>query len=336
MKFGNLFYLLFLWLIPLLVFFYYYSFRKRAILLKKFANNKVLSQITNLNLSKKNAYLKSSLVVFAMLLSILALTEPKFGYHWEDVTRRGQDIVIAVDLSKSMLAEDIKPNRLERAKRKIQDFLTILEGDRLSLVAFAGSSFLQCPLTLDYEAFQIFLEYLEPSLIPIPGTSLTNALETSIKAFPKNSSRAKSIILITDGEEQEDKVNTIIPKLKEQHIRVFTIGIGKEEGVPIPDDNGQLKRDENGKVIMTKLDSTTLKNLAEETKGLFVRSVSGDIDIKKVYFEGIKAEEDKEFKSSKKQVWQERFQIFVALALLLVLLEFVLTERVKPQLRMQK
>jgi len=230
-----------------------------------------------------------------------------------------------------MLAEDIKPNRLERAKRKLHDLLNILQGDRVGLVAFAGTSFLQCPLTLDYDAFQIFLDYLDPSLIPVPGTSLTNALETAVKAFPKDSDRSKSVILITDGEDQEKSVENIIPTLKTRGIKVFAIGIGREEGAPIPTEQGDFKKDENGNVVLTKLDSSGLKKIAAETGGTFVRSVSGDIDIQKIYQDGIKSTaEDKDFKTSRKKVWQERFQFFVGLGLLLLCLELTLKEQKKP------
>ncbi len=332
MKFGNIFYLFFLWIIPILAIFYFYSLRRREVLIKKFANTKVLGLLIS-SFRKRNYYLKAFLMLFACLSGIIALTEPKFGYGWEEVKRTGVDIIVAVDVSKSMLAEDIKPNRLERAKRKIYDLLHVLQGDRIGLVAFAGSSYLECPLTLDYEAFQIFLDYLDPSLIPIPGTSISNAIETSVKAFQKDSGRGKSIILITDGEDQEHAIQKIIPSLKEKGIRVFAIGIGKEEGVPIPSEEGGFKKDENGNVILTKLDSSTLEKLASETKGSYIRSSSGDIDIQKIYFQGIKEnQENKEIKSAKRQVWQERFQFFIALSLLLISLEFLITE-IKPQIK---
>jgi Ca-activated chloride channel family protein len=327
MKFGNLSYLFFLWIIPVLIIFYIYSIRKRKRLLEKFASPALLPKLVNSG-GKKIYYLKALLLILACTSGILALTEPKFGYKWEEVSRKGVDIIVAVDVSKSMLAEDIKPNRLERAKRKLHDLLDILQGDRIGLVAFAGTSFLQCPLTLDYEAFQMFLDYLDPALIPVPGTSITNALETALKAFPQDTERNKSIILISDGEDQEKEVETVIPTLKEKGIRVFAIGIGKEEGAPIPTDQGDFKKDENGNVILTKLDATTLRTIAARTGGTFVRSVSGDIDIQKIYQDGIKKNtEEKDYKTSRKKVWQERFQIFVGLGLLLLCLEFLLGEQ---------
>ena len=323
MNFGNVNNLYFLLLIPFFVFIYYRGLKKKQILLSGFAGERVLKKLLNSG-NYKIQILKILLILLSFSLAVFALSSPKYGYKTEDVKQKGVDIVVAVDVSKSMLAEDIKPNRLERAKRELKDFIDILQGDRISLVAFAGTSFLQCPLTLDYQAFGIFLDYLEPSLIPVGGTSIGNAIETAIKAFPKDSKTSKSIVIITDGEDQEGSVKQALSILNGTNIKVFTIGIGKNEGAPIPE-NGGLKKDENGNIILTKLDSNSLEELSKETGGFFVRSVSGDIDIQKVYYQGIKLDStDSEFKSSKKQIWKERFQIFVGLALLLLIIEILL------------
>lgn len=323
MNFGNTDYLYLLLLIPFLVLIYFRAYKKKQNLLKKFAGEKVLEKLLNSS-NYKIEIIKILFIILSFSLAIFSLSSPKYGYKIEEVKRRGGDIIVAIDVSKSMLAEDIKPNRLERAKRKLKDILDILQGDRIGLVAFAGTSFLQCPLTLDYQAFGIFLDYLEPSLIPVGGTSIGNALNTAVKAFLKDSKGSQSIIIITDGEDQEDSINPMIKSLKDKNIRVFTIGIGKDEGVPIPSEDG-LKKDEKGNIILTKLDSKSLEHLSNETGGFFIRSVSGDIDIQKIYFEGIKANsKDNDFNSSKRQIWEERFQIFVGLALFFLILEMLM------------
>lgn len=328
MKFGELNYIYFLILVPLLVFTYYKGFKKKKNLLKQFAGQKVLQKLVN-NGSYRLEIIKIVLIILSFSLAVFSLTSPKYGYKIEEIKRKGGDIIVAVDVSKSMMAEDVKPNRLERAKRKLKDLLDTLQGDRIGLVAFAGTSFLQCPLTLDYQAFGIFLDYLDPSLIPIPGTSIGNALDTAIKAFPKENKGTQSIILITDGEDQENSIQPLLQTLKDKKIRVFSIGIGKDEGVPIPSENG-LKKDENGNIVLTKLDSKSLENLSKETGGFYINSVSGDIDVQKIYFEGIKNEsQDSEFNTSKRQIWEERFQIFVGLALLFLILEMLLNKRYK-------
>jgi len=332
MKLGNIFYLLFLWIIPILLLFYIYSIRKRKKLILKFAEFHLIEKITNFS-GRKIYYIKAILILFACLFGIIALTEPKFGYKWEESERKGIDIIVAVDVSKSMLANDIQPSRLERAKRKISDLLSIMQGDRLALVAFSGSSFLQCPLTLDYDAFRMFLDYLDPSLIPISGTSLYSALKTSIDAFPKESSRGKAIIIITDGEDHDKDFSSIIETLKKENIRVFSIGIGKEVGSPIQLEDSSLKKDEEGNIVITKQDSSLLKNLSVKTKGMYVNSVSGDIDIIKIYLQGIRTLYDtSEFKGTKKKVYNERFQIFLGLALILICIEFLISERFKKVL----
>lgn len=319
MKFGNSWYLILLIFIPFIAIFYYKTLQKKETKIKAFASLSSLKNIINYDWKKLYFY-KSGLILFSITLMIFSLAQPQYGFREETIIKKGTEIVVAVDVSKSMLAEDIKPNRLERAKRKLNDLIRILQGDKVALVAFAGTSFLECPLTVDYEAFQIFLDYLEPALIPVAGTSIGNALETSIKAFSKETTKNKSIILITDGEDQEDSINSVMSTLKEKGIKVFSIGIGKGGGAPIPTTEG-LKTDESGKTVLTKLDTKTLENLSKETGGLFIRSVSGDIDIKKIY-DSIKASmEDKEFASGKKQIWENRFQIFLGLVFLLLVFE---------------
>ncbi|MFN4149797.1 MAG: VWA domain-containing protein [Candidatus Sericytochromatia bacterium] len=333
MKFDNPNFFILLWIVPILVFFYIKAFSKKKKLTNLFAQKEVLQKFLNLKSVKKYFYYKVIFSITAILFIIIALTQPQFGYKLEDSVRKGQDIVVAVDVSKSMLAGDIKPNRLERARRKLKDFLQILEGDRVALVYFSGTGFIQCPLKLDNESFCIILDYLEPSMIPVPGTSVANALETSIKAFSDKSSRGKSIILITDGEDQEKGLDKVLSTLKEKGIRVFSIGIGKEDGSPITLDTGEILRDESGKPVISKLDVKTLSNISSETGGKYVQSVSGDLDIKGIYFDGIKSSgEEQEFKSSKKKVWEERFQIFVLLAFLLLSLEFIFNELSKKEI----
>lgn len=320
MKFGNIYYLLLIFFIPFLVLFYYRALKLKETKLVKFLSPEVLKKVLPYNW--KSFFIKKAIFInLSILFMILALAQPKYGFREEEVIKKGSEIVVAVDLSKSMKATDIKPDRLSRAKMKLNDFLRILQGDKIALVAFSGTAFLQCPLTLDYEAFQVFLEYLDTDLIPVGGTSIGNALDVSINAFSKSSSKNKSIILITDGEDQENIVNPFIKTLKEKNIKVFSIGIGKEEGAPIPDANG-FKTDENGKIILTKLDTKVLKKLSEETGGVFIRSVSGDIDVKKIYSTIKDSGEEQEFSSGKKQILEDRFQIFLLIAFIFLLLEF--------------
>ena len=318
MRFGNPDYFNLLWLFILLIAFLIWSHKKKKQLIEVFLSISLVSRLLD-PLAWKRIKVDTILTTFAVFFLILALTQPRWGYYWKDLTQKGVDIVIALDVSNSMLAQDIKPNRLERAKHKIADLLSMLEGDRIGLVAFAGTSYLQCPLTLDYSAAHIFLNAIDTKLIPVQGTAIGHAIRTSVKAFNKQNTRSRAIILITDG---EDHTGDAIPSAKwakEHETKIFVIGIGKEIGAPIPSLEPTIsgfKKDKNGEVILTKLDEPTLQQMALKTGGSYVRSVTGDMDLQKVYLESIKHKvEKKEIKTERRRIWEERFQwmIFAAL-----------------------
>ncbi|MEI6127409.1 MAG: VWA domain-containing protein [Pseudomonadota bacterium] len=273
---------------------------------------------------------KAFLVIMAVLFLIIALVRPKWGFHWEEIKRTGIDIIVAVDVSKSMLAGDIQPSRLERAKRKVHDLCGMLEGDRIGLIAFAGTSFVQCPLTLDYGAFTMFLDYLTPDLIPVPGTAIGGSIRKAIESFSRQERKSKALILITDGEDHDSAPLDAAREAKKEGVRIFTIGIGSESGTPIPlgDGSGGFLKDTSGGVVMSKLDEAMLQKIALETGGSYVRSVTGDMDLEKIYKGEIKASmEQKELKSTRQKRWEERFQWFVGIALALLLFEFFIRER---------
>ncbi|NOY53388.1 MAG: VWA domain-containing protein [Deltaproteobacteria bacterium] len=268
-------------------------------------------------------------MVVAIALSIVALARPRWGFRWEEIRRRGVDIVVALDVSQSMMATDVDPNRLERAKRKIQDLLTMLRGDRIGLVAFAGSSFIQCPLTLDYGAFRIFLDGLSPDLIPVPGTAVARAIETSLTAFDPKLRTSKAIILITDGEDHGGNPLSAAKKAKEAGVKIFTIGIGKREGAPIPlaGPGGGFKKDHSGNLILTRLDEETLKKIALTTGGAYVHSVTGDMDLQSIYLKGIRmGMKQTELATRRKKRWTERFEWPLMAAVFLLIAEGFLRE----------
>jgi Ca-activated chloride channel family protein len=260
------------------------------------------------------------------------LAEPRYGFTWEEVKREGVDIVVALDVSDSMLVEDAetggKLSRLERAKREITDLLRLLEGDRIGLVAFAGTAFVECPLTLDYGAAEIFLDAIDTDLIPVKGTALGPALRTAMEAFEGASHPSRAIVLITDGEDHTGQALQAATEAKAAGVRIFTIGIGRDEGAPIPAPGGGFRRDRGGEIILSRLDETTLQKIALETGGSYVRSVTGDVDLEKIYAQGIKATmEDQELGSRRRQRWEERFQWVLGLALLALMLEPLISER---------
>lgn len=320
-----------LWLIPALLAFYIYAFRTKTRLLQRFASPEMLSRLTA-GVSRPRQYFKAALVLFGIFAAVLSLAELKYGFTWEEVTREGVDIVVALDVSDSMLVEDAESGgklpRLERAKREIADLLLLMEGDRIGLVAFAGAAFIECPLTLDYGAAAIFLDTIDTDLIPVKGTALGEAIQTGVKAFEGSSHKSKAMILITDGEDHTGAALRAAEEATVAGIRIFTIGIGRDEGSPIPAPGGGFRRDRRGEIILSKLDETTLQKIALNTGGRYVRSVTGDVDLEQIYSQGIKATlEDEELGSKRRQRWEERYQWILALAILALMLEPLISER---------
>ena len=329
MRFGDPLYFYLFWCLVPLIFFMVWGMRKKQQLTLKFCGNPLLSKLVHPGVDKRHRS-KTIFVVLAIIFLILALTRPRWGYQWENLHQRGVDVIVALDVSNSMLAEDIKPNRLERAKRKISDLLDMMEGDRIGLVAFAGTSFVQCPLTLDYGAARLFLSAIDTQLIPIQGTALGNAIKTSVKAFRSQEKKSKALILITDGEDQTGKALSAAKSASDQGVKIYTIGIGGEIGAPLPNPSGTggFRKNQQGEVILSKLDETTLQQIALETGGTYVRSVTGDIDLNTIYKDEIKKNiEKKELKSERRKIWQERFQWFIFIALIFLVAETYLSEK---------
>ena len=323
MRFGEPAYLHLMWLFPVLILFLFWALKQKHLLTAKFLSDELIPKLIGRNYRDKQK-VRVRYLVLAFLFLALAMAQPKWGYRWEEIHQKGVDIVIALDISNSMLAEDIKPNRLKRAQHKINDLLSMLEGDRIGLVVFAGSAFVQLPLTLDYSAARLFLSAIDTDLISNQGTALGQAIQTSMKAFNLKEKTSKVILLITDGEDQTGRGLAAAILAEAEGIRIYTIGIGSETGAPIPNrgDRGGFKKDRKGQVVMTKLDETTLQKIALKTNGAYVRSVTGDMDLKKIYLENILQKvEKKEFIAERRKIWQERFQWFIFLGLIFMILE---------------
>jgi Ca-activated chloride channel family protein len=318
-----------LWLLPLAVVVLLVYNRKKKQALERLADPDLLARLTG----KENMgswFLKGLFLLTSLGFMIFALAGPRWGSHYQEVTQKGVDIMVLVDVSRSMLVEDVEPNRLERARREILDFLRIVEGDRVGLIAFAGAAFVQCPLTLDYAALQMFLSALEPDLIPVAGTNLGDAIESAISSFDFKSETDKVILLITDGEDNEKKGFEAAKKAAGKGIKIFVFGIGEPSGGPIPaeDGKGGFRKDEAGKLVLSKLDEDSLRQIASLTGGTYVRSVAGDLDLDVLYFEGIKSRtEAQTLKSGKIKVYEERFTLFLLAAFLFLLLEGLIVER---------
>jgi len=239
--------------------------------LKRFADLPLVKRLLE-NYSKRRYRLKRALVLVALLLVVVALGMPRMGRGMRIVKREGADVAIALDVSLSMLTEDIKPNRMEVAKQAIRTLISMLPDDRFALVGFAGDSFIHCPLTVDRGALAMFLDYLEPGAVPEQGTDIGRAIETSIKALRSSRGRGKAIVLITDGEDHGTRLESAIEEARSQGIRIYAVGVGTEAGEPIPirDKAGNVisyKRDAKDNVVVSKLNLALLKRIATETGG---------------------------------------------------------------------
>ncbi|MFH2061190.1 MAG: VWA domain-containing protein [Pseudomonadota bacterium] len=325
MKFVNPYLLNLLWILIPVSGIMVYGILKRKKILLAFAPFKMLVSIVP-GFDPRRRWIKAVLIILASGFAIVAMAGPQMGFRWEKVKQKGVDIMIALDCSKSMLAQDIAPNRLERAKREIVDLLRMMKSDRAGLVAFSGNAILQCPLTLDHEAFNIFLKVLEPSFLPTGGTNLDAAIQTCYSGFEKQTDTQKAIILITDGENTFGSVEKTVQQMAKQGIKVFCIGVGNRQGAPIPDEKGGFKKDTSGNIVLSKVDETGLQKIATMTDGAYVRSVAGDMDLDVIYKDKIQGTmERKALVSGKRKIWENRYQWFLFPCLMLLLIEFFLS-----------
>jgi Ca-activated chloride channel family protein len=331
MNLSHLWMLNLLWLLPLAAVALIIQSRKKKRAMQVFADPHLLDRLTVLT-HRGRRFIKALLLLLSLGLLLFALAGPRWGSHYEEVSQKGVDIMLLIDVSPSMLVEDIQPNRLERARREILDFIKVVQGDRVGLIAFAGAAFIQCPLTLDYAALEMFLGALQPDLIPVPGTDLGAAIDMGISAFDDKSATDKVILLITDGEDNENQGIKAARQAAAKGAKIFVFGIGDVGGGPIPelDGSGGFKKDHQGKLILSKLEEEGLQEIASLTGGTYVRSVAGDLDLDILYFDGIKSHtQAQELKSGKIKVYEERFPLFVLAAFILLLIEGFIDEKIR-------
>jgi Ca-activated chloride channel family protein len=324
MKFAHPYLLNLLWTLIPLFGIMVYGIRTRKKILARFAGDGMFASVIP-GFDPTRRWVKAVMITVAAGFAIVALAGPQMGFKWEKTKQKGVDIMIALDCSKSMLAQDIKPSRLERAKREIKDLLHMMKSDRAGLVAFSGRAILQCPLTLDHEAFNIFLNVLEPGFLPVGGTNLAEAIQTGFSGFEGGSDTDKAIIVITDGENTAGDVEAVARDMAKKGIKIFCIGVGDIRGAPIPDENGGFKKDRAGNIVLSKVDEQGLQKIAALTGGTYVRSVAGDMDLDLIYTDRILGTmERKTLTSGKKKVWEDRYQWFLFPCLVLLLVEFFL------------
>ena len=315
-----------LWLLPLALWVLWRGERRRRQRLALVIGRNAAA--SGVDLRPARTVVKVTLLILTLAILIIALARPRWGFAWTDVKRHGSDIIIAVDVSQSMLAQDVNPSRIERAKHEILDLLPVLKGDRIGLVAFAGDAFVECPLTEDYAAMRMFVGFLGPDLIPLQGTDLKGAINTSMKALFDGSpggTEGRAIILITDGEDQEPDAEKAAAAAKDKGVKIYALGIGTPDGAPIPDPNGGFKKDAAGNMVVTRPNEKALSRLAASSGGVFARSEAGGGDLERIYVSGIRQQvAQREYQATREKLWFERFQWFVGLAILLLVAEFCL------------
>ena len=324
--------LLLFWLVPVLACIFYYGFWKRRRALEQFVEAGLLSRIS-VSVSGTKRLWKAVVVLLAVVFVILGLARPAWNPTPKTVHRQGRDVVFVLDVSKSMLAEDLAPNRLDRAKLAIMDCVEKLAGDRVGLVAFAGTAAVKCPLTLDYGFFRMMLEAVSVDSIARGGTMIGDALrKTMDDVFDDQEKAFKDVILITDGEDHDSFPLEVAKQAGERGIRIIALGLGDEnEGrrIPITDENGRATfMKYQGQEVWTKLDGDTLRKMVNATPGgKYLNVATGTIDLGTVYQQLVVSAEKRDQESKTVKRYEEKFQIFLAIAFGLLCLELVISER---------
>ena len=300
-----------------------------------FASPELYDMLTR-SLNRTGKKIRAIAFIIGLFFLILAYTEPRWGTKTEILRRRGTDVVIALDTSFSMLAEDIKPNRIKQARYEIRRLIDSFQGDRVALVAFAGKSFVQCPLTSDYAAAKTLLEYIDIGIIPEPGSNIGGAIQGALSLLVSGSeaeSESQVIILFTDGEDLSGNVDDGIKQAKSHDVRIFTVGIGTPGGElkPIRDENGTVenyKKDKQNNIVKTSLDEKTLKKIASETNGTYLKTENGEVDVQAIInLLGLMKKSD--LHERKISRLKERYQIPLGISLFFLFTWLALGERRK-------
>jgi Ca-activated chloride channel family protein len=318
--------------LPLLVLFFVWAARRRRVLLERFAGPEMAPRLTR-SVSYRKRRWKRVLLLTAVALCLLALARPQWGMREQWMQLRGLDVLVAIDTSRSMDAEDIQPSRLIRAKEAIRTLLGKLRGDRVGLIAFAGSAYVQCPPTIDYSAVQMFLDAIDTELIGDPGTDLEKPIRLAMESFDRQELRYKVLILMTDGEGHTGDPLAAAKEAAEQGIVIYTVGFGSPSGGPVPerDETGKVvgyKKDRRGKLVTSKLDEETLRKIALATGGKYFPATTEEDELDLIQ-EEISGMERRRIESRLFSQREDYYQPFLLAAVLLLALEFLLTDRRK-------
>lgn len=329
-RFAHTEYLYLLSLIPLFGVGYWLLARARRNAMSRFGDLNILQRLTA-SASRSKRVLKFLLLMGALASLIFGFANPQIGTRQEEVKQEGVDLFVALDVSLSMKAEDIKPNRLAKAKLELQQLIDRLGGDRLGLIVFAGEAYTQFPLTTDYSAAHVFLEAVDVDAVPVPGTSIGSAIVRAMESFDFNTPTTKVLVIITDGEQTEGDAFAEAEAAAKKGVRLYAIGMGSPTGVPIPIYNaaGQqtdFKRDASGSVVVTKLDEASLEKITTAGNGVYYRATNTQDELDGIY-RSINALEKREFGVKQFTDYEDRFQFFIGLGIILLLVELLLSEK---------
>jgi Ca-activated chloride channel family protein len=327
-RFANPDFLYLLLLLPVMILLYIVTAILKQRALNRLGDFKLVSGLVP-ELSRTRPVIKFILLLTAVSAGIIMLSRPQFGSKIEDVKKQGVEVIIALDVSNSMLAEDIQPDRLTRAKQAISRLVDNLDNDKIGLIVFAGDAYTQIPVTTDYVSAKMFLSTINPDMVPKQGTAIGAAISLGIRSFSPGETKSKAMIIITDGENHEDDPVKIAEEAAKAGIVIHTIGIGSTEGVPLPlSKNGRKDylKDIDGNTVISRLDEDILKKIAVSANGNYVRASNSNIGLDEIFSE-IKKMKKQDLESTMYTEYNDQFQIFAAITILLLLAEFIIMDR---------
>ena len=323
-NFAQAQFLALLLLIPLFFVIQALVLKLRRNRIRKFGDENLVRQLMP-SYSRSKVWVRLTFFALGFLFFVIGLSRPQIGAKIKEHETKGAEIMIALDVSNSMLAEDYSPNRLERAKLAITRLVDKLRDDRIGLIVFAGNSFVQLPITTDYVSAKMFLNSISTDSVPIQGTAIGEAINTAIRSFSAQSEKSRAVIVITDGENHEDDPVAAAKQAAEMGIRVFTIGVGSPEGKPIPMD-GELLKDKEGNIVVTRLDEAVLQEVASAGNGAYVRAGNSEFGLNPI-IDDIRKMEDEKYNSIVFEEFDEQFMYFMAIALFFFVLEMLIGDR---------
>lgn len=313
--------------IPLLLVFYIVMVRRKKRAIAEFGNPDLLCPLMPLLSFKRGAW-KFAILLLALLFVIVGVAGPQFGSKLQQVKKQGVELMIALDVSNSMLAQDIKPDRLEKAKMAISRMIEKLSNDKIGMIVFAGDAYVQLPITTDYSSAKLFLSGINTDIVPVQGTAIGAAIDLASRSFTPETETSKAIIVITDGENHQDDAVAAARAAKEKGVYVHTIGMGLEQGAPIPEkgNTGQFMKDNTGNVVISKLDEETLKDIVKVGEGLYVRASNTDVGLNTL-LEEINQMEKSLLEERVYSDYAEKYQYFILVGLFFVFVEFMILGR---------